>query len=397
MWKKAEKTVSLLKLLWRRGKQTPGGRPKRQPAGERKSLRRAHPRLRQLEEEMQPAREPQPCRGPPRRRKKPKIPPVPGKFDGNPKTLGFFLTQVWNHMQDWGEDYETDAAKVRSVANALEGVAAEWMVVLHNNNSLLLRNYNQFMRALRRRFEDHLAERKARLRMKSIQQGRRPVAEYIQEFRELAPYMTGWSEMALLESFKDGLNDEIYRDCRSMGVPDDLDRWYIVAEDVEIELKRSELRGRRMGDQSSSFYRKGAAKMTGGKTEFKPKSKPFTCFKCGKEGHRAAECFSKPPPKATGASQKKSDKIPAKTRGTALKGEVVEFPPRNQRELGTPTNDDDSETDSDSDTDERVSHTEEPLLIPVEVRVPSTGTHAQLLALLDSGCTRWVDCRRGPS
>ncbi|XP_070800795.1 vomeronasal type-2 receptor 26-like [Pituophis catenifer annectens] len=50
-------------------------------------------------------------------------------------------------------------------------------------------------------------------------------------------------------------------------------------------------------------------------------------------------------------------------------------------ELGTPTNDDDSETDSDSDTDERVSHTEEPLLIPVEVRVPSTGTHTQLFLI----------------
>lgn len=333
-------------------------------------------------QEAQPRQIPNP------RRKRPKIPPLTGKYDGNPKTLGLFLAQVWNHMEDWGQEYLSEAAQVRGVTNALEGAAATWMVVLHNNDSPLLKNYNQFMAALRRRFEDHLAERKARIRMKGIQQGRRSVADYVQEFRELTPYMTGWSEAALLENFKDGLNEEIYRDCRARGIPDDLHDWYVMAEDVEIEIARSRLRGRESREQPPTYYRREAPRIPGGRTDFKPKAKAFICFKCGREGHRATECVTKPIPRGPAPTTKKSEREVAKPRVSVLKGGIVDFAPRNQKKMEPPTTVEDS--DEDSDTEDVVSENENLLLIPIELRVPSTGTYARIRALIDSGCARCV-------
>uniref|UniRef100_A0A8C6VGT2 DUF4939 domain-containing protein n=1 Tax=Naja naja TaxID=35670 RepID=A0A8C6VGT2_NAJNA len=80
-----------------------------------------------------------------RRRRTPKVPPLEVKYGGDPKELGFFLAQVWNHMEEYGEDFSSEAAKVRCVTRALEGTAAKWMVTLHNDNDPLLMNYDLFM------------------------------------------------------------------------------------------------------------------------------------------------------------------------------------------------------------------------------------------------------------
>lgn len=43
-----------------------------------------------------------------------------GEFNGNPKLLAFFLTQVWTYMQEYEADLKTNPAKVRIVTMALE-------------------------------------------------------------------------------------------------------------------------------------------------------------------------------------------------------------------------------------------------------------------------------------
>lgn len=52
---------------------------------------------------------------------------------------------------------------------ALEGEAEEWMVALWKNDP---RNFNRFLAALRKHFEDFLTDRKAKTRIKFIRQGR---------------------------------------------------------------------------------------------------------------------------------------------------------------------------------------------------------------------------------
>uniref|UniRef100_A0A8C5SLW0 DUF4939 domain-containing protein n=1 Tax=Laticauda laticaudata TaxID=8630 RepID=A0A8C5SLW0_LATLA len=83
----------------------------------------------------------------PRRWRAPRLPLYRSKLRGDPKNLGIFLAQVWSYMEEYREDFPSEAAKVRGVTRALEGTAAEWMVTLHNDNAPQLMNYNLFMTA----------------------------------------------------------------------------------------------------------------------------------------------------------------------------------------------------------------------------------------------------------
>lgn len=116
------------------------------------------------------------------------------------------------------------------------------------------------------------------------------------------------------------------------------------------------------------------------------------CFKCGQEGHQAAEC-------KTGFSAKKASPTPVgKTteaqpwaRKMALKRvEVVKFTPlaKKAERTPTPTDDDQGLTDADSDDDPLVSGPVTPVTILIELSFPKSGLKANLRVLLDSGCTR---------
>lgn len=54
------------------------------------------------------------------------------------------------------------------------------MVTLHNANALELRNFDCFMTMLHHQFEDSLADQKARDHIKTVRQGCRAIAEYIE-------------------------------------------------------------------------------------------------------------------------------------------------------------------------------------------------------------------------
>lgn len=97
------------------------------------------------------------------------------KFDGDPQQLGFFLAHVLAIYKNMGETFPPrDWMRVGTLF--LEGVTAHWMVTLHNG--LELQNFNCFRMALRQRFEDTLADQKARDHIKTVRQGWCPVAEW---------------------------------------------------------------------------------------------------------------------------------------------------------------------------------------------------------------------------
>ncbi|KAK9391861.1 Retrotransposon-derived protein PEG10 [Crotalus adamanteus] len=153
-----------------------------------------------------------------RHRSIPRRPPLEVKFKGEPTCLGFFLTQVLSYMEEYGQDIPSEKARIRIVQSALDGPAADWVVNLHDSNAPELSNFNRFMSSLRRRFEDPLADRKAHERIKTMRQGKRPVAEYTQEFRAIASKLN-WPEDILLSHFKDGLNYDLYDACLPRGDP----------------------------------------------------------------------------------------------------------------------------------------------------------------------------------
>lgn len=63
-------------------------------------------------------------------------------------------------MDEYGADLLNNLAKVRYITMAFEEEATQWLVALHDDDTVKLRQFNRFMAALRKRFEDPLADRK---------------------------------------------------------------------------------------------------------------------------------------------------------------------------------------------------------------------------------------------
>ncbi|KAK9395687.1 sugar phosphate exchanger 3 [Crotalus adamanteus] len=92
------------------------------------------------------------------------------------------------------------------------------------------------MQALQDRFEDPTAAQHAKARICSLRQGKRPVAEYIQDFCSLVAHLRDWPEHMLVYQFQEGLNKELYHNCLPWGVHRNLRALYQLATNVELNL-----------------------------------------------------------------------------------------------------------------------------------------------------------------
>lgn len=109
------------------------------------------------------------------------------------------------------------------------------MVTLHNADATELRNFNYFMMALCRCFEDPLADCKAHNHIKNHE------AEPLTCGQDLACHID-WPEDILVSWFKDGLNNDLYNACLAQGAPNRLHDWYVLAEEVEMDMARNQYR-----------------------------------------------------------------------------------------------------------------------------------------------------------
>uniref|UniRef100_A0ACB8FBP9 Uncharacterized protein n=1 Tax=Sphaerodactylus townsendi TaxID=933632 RepID=A0ACB8FBP9_9SAUR len=83
-------------------------------------------------------------------------------FNGDPNELAFFLIQVSSCMEIHGDGFRSDCDRVFEIGTRLQGEAANWLVGLVEEDAPEIYDLEQFLLALRRRFEDFLAEEKAR-------------------------------------------------------------------------------------------------------------------------------------------------------------------------------------------------------------------------------------------
>ncbi|KAG8147178.1 hypothetical protein E2320_022811, partial [Naja naja] len=68
--------------------------------------------------------------------------------------------------------------------------------------------------------------------------------EYTEEFHNLASRVD-WQEDILVYWFKDGLNNNLYMACLACGAPNLLHEWYLMAEEVEIDMAHNQYRSGR--------------------------------------------------------------------------------------------------------------------------------------------------------
>uniref|UniRef100_A0ACB8EU76 Uncharacterized protein n=1 Tax=Sphaerodactylus townsendi TaxID=933632 RepID=A0ACB8EU76_9SAUR len=94
-------------------------------------------------------------------------------FSGDPDELAFFLIQAGSYMEVHGAGFQTDHERVFELGTQLRGEAANWLVGLVETNAVELYDLEQFLLALRLRFEDPLTEEKARDSLQRLRQGTR--------------------------------------------------------------------------------------------------------------------------------------------------------------------------------------------------------------------------------
>lgn len=65
-----------------------------------------------------------------------KPPPFRAKFDGQPEKLAYFLTQVWNYLEQYNVAHPDKISRMGAVTSNLEGDSTEWLVSLYNEGAL---------------------------------------------------------------------------------------------------------------------------------------------------------------------------------------------------------------------------------------------------------------------
>uniref|UniRef100_A0ACB8F3J6 Uncharacterized protein n=1 Tax=Sphaerodactylus townsendi TaxID=933632 RepID=A0ACB8F3J6_9SAUR len=83
------------------------------------------------------------------------------EFNGDPNDLAFFLIQVSSYLEIHGDDFRSDRDRVFEIGTRLGGEAANWLISLVEEDAPEIHDLEQFLLALRHRFEDPLVEEKA--------------------------------------------------------------------------------------------------------------------------------------------------------------------------------------------------------------------------------------------
>ncbi|XP_062833673.1 uncharacterized protein LOC107983063 isoform X2 [Anolis carolinensis] len=222
------------------------------------------------------------------------------KFNGDPKQLSYFITNVRHFMEDFGDQFPSESAKIHMVGANLKEAAADWLMQMYDTGARELACLEDFLRALRERFEDPLAEERAKAQLKRIYQGGRTVSEYALEFKATAGKIRDWSDTTKLEYFRAGLRSEVLEWALHRGNPRDLEDWILLAGRVEVDQQQISRRPResnRIKPPTAATRRFSPRR--GRSTSRERRAGRGACFACGREGHRAAEC-----PKGTGVETK---------------------------------------------------------------------------------------------
>uniref|UniRef100_A0ACB8EC51 Uncharacterized protein n=1 Tax=Sphaerodactylus townsendi TaxID=933632 RepID=A0ACB8EC51_9SAUR len=143
---------------------------------------------------------------------------------------------VGSYMEVHGSNFYLDRERVFEIGTWLRGEVDNWLVGLVEEDVPELYNLEQFLLALRQRFEDPLAEEKARGELKRLQQGNRSVSEFATDFLRLASHMRGRPELVLVQLFKDALHPKVLQWALIHGDPETLMEWIRWAGDAELRI-----------------------------------------------------------------------------------------------------------------------------------------------------------------
>lgn len=134
--------------------------------------------------------------------------PLQAAFDGNPKRVVVFITQVLSYVDLYGQFYLTQWSMVVAITAVMTGEAADWVADLHSDHAHELTDVGLFLEGLGARFEDDTRTQVAEGELVTLKLRGRPAKDYIKEFRRLASRVRAWPECLLVHHFHLGLDHE---------------------------------------------------------------------------------------------------------------------------------------------------------------------------------------------
>uniref|UniRef100_A0ACB8F0H3 Uncharacterized protein n=1 Tax=Sphaerodactylus townsendi TaxID=933632 RepID=A0ACB8F0H3_9SAUR len=147
---------------------------------------------------------------------------------GHPETSP---SNTWSHHE-----------RVFEIGTQLRGEAANWLIGLVEEDAPEIHDLEWFLVALRRRFEEPLAEEKARMALQRLRQGDCVVSDFVAEFCRLASRLRGWPEMVLVQLLKDALYPKILQWSLVLGDPGTLMDWIKRAGEAELRIHQESVR-----------------------------------------------------------------------------------------------------------------------------------------------------------
>ncbi|OMJ12323.1 Retrotransposon-derived protein PEG10 [Smittium culicis] len=170
---------------------------------------------------------------------------LPERYDGKKNEYRGFVNQCNLLFFLHPQEYPTDAAKVGLIFSLLTGDALRWASPLLENNNPAMHHHSQFMKEFSKVFDDPQREKTANDAIRSLRQGKEPVANYASEFRRLAMDLD-WNESALVSQFEEGLNDDILDVLAQAETPVTLESFIEMAIRTDTRLaKRKEQKSRK--------------------------------------------------------------------------------------------------------------------------------------------------------
>lgn len=246
-------------------------------------------------------------------------PTPPEMFDGNPKKLQTFLTEMRAHFNYFETSLATPQARVHFAATRLTGTPRAWFEptlgdyvknfhdgVMNERTIQLFNNYEEFEKALKQTFGTVNEEREAETQLNEIQQ-KGACSEHSAKFVQIASKVK-WDQTSLInayyQSLKSDIKDELVMKDRpktlvefiEMAVKID-DRLYARRKEKHQEKRGNSNYGRTYANQGRKREGHVARSNDGtpGRMDLdKVNHRKFAgkCFGCGKTGHRQAECNS---------------------------------------------------------------------------------------------------------
>uniref|UniRef100_A0A8C6XPX8 FACT complex subunit n=1 Tax=Naja naja TaxID=35670 RepID=A0A8C6XPX8_NAJNA len=134
-------------------------------------------------------------------------------FDGRYEHFAYFLTQIWSHIEQFGGQYATEHDLVTTITDGMnEEDVSDWVAQLHYEQAPELQNVNAFIDLS----PDRVAENEDKLM--EMKQGKRPLSDFVWDFRRVASHLMDWPERIILHYFKNAIDLEVKKACKIRGI-----------------------------------------------------------------------------------------------------------------------------------------------------------------------------------